>query len=75
MDQEDDIQSEIDKMIERMDKTDPLVNRIKAEHKKKDWAGIEVCPICGGKLHLTHAAYNGHVSGSCETADCLNWME
>ena len=53
----------------------PLIRRIKQEHKGTDWKGVEVCPACQGKLHLTHAAYNGHVWGQCETADCLSWME
>lgn len=33
------------------------------------------CPICGGKLHLHQASYNGHVRGACETDDCVNFME
>lgn len=34
------------------------------------------CPTkCGGKLHLSQAAYNGHVWGRCTTTDCVSWME
>ena len=33
------------------------------------------CPICKGRLHLTQSSYNGHVSGTCETAGCVSWME
>ena len=34
------------------------------------------CPTgCGGKLHLSQAAYNGHVWGKCTTEGCLSWME
>lgn len=33
------------------------------------------CPVCKGKLHLSQAAYNGHVHGHCETPDCVSWME
>lgn len=54
---------------------DPVIGRVKKERKGKDWRGVEVCPVCGGKLHMTHAAYNGHVYGKCETEHCLNWME
>lgn len=54
----------------------PLVRRIKKEHKGKNWQGIEVCPVCNGKLALSHAAYNGHVHGTCLTTEgCLSWME
>lgn len=53
----------------------PLVRRIKEEHRGKSWGGVEECPVCKGRLHLSHAAYNGHIHGSCETPDCLRWME
>jgi hypothetical protein len=45
--------------------------------KKNRVAKEEVikCPSCGGKLHLSQAAYNGHVWGQCETKDCVSWME
>lgn len=33
------------------------------------------CPCCGGRLHLSQAAYNGHVHGHCETPGCVRWME
>jgi hypothetical protein len=66
---------EIKRVIERMNATMPLIIQIKREHKGESWKGIETCPICGGKLHMTHAAINGHVWGQCETKDCVSWME
>lgn len=33
------------------------------------------CPACKGRLHLSQAAYNGHVWGKCETKGCAQWME
>lgn len=34
------------------------------------------CPTgCGGKLHLSQSAYNGHVHGACSTRGCVAWME
>lgn len=33
------------------------------------------CPACKGRLHLSQAAYNGHVWGKCETPACVEWME
>ena len=64
-----------DKAIVRLLKTLPLSMRIKTEHKGKNWAGIEECPVCLGKLHLSHSASNGHVWGKCETKDCVSWIE
>lgn len=61
--------------IDRLTKTGPLIGKVKREHKGHDWRGIEVCPICQGRLHMTHAKYNGHVHGKCETKDCVSWME
>ncbi len=55
--------------------TIPLIKKVKQEHKGKDWAGVVVCPVCGGKLHVTHSSFNGHVWGNCETENCLSWME
>lgn len=38
--------------------------------------GAIPCPTgCGGVLHLSQAAYNGHVWGKCETTGCVSWME
>lgn len=61
--------------IARFTAVGPIVSRIKEEHKKRDWSGVEDGPICKGKLHLSHSGYNGHVHGKCETEDCLAWME
>ena len=48
---------------------------IRKQHKGQDWSGIVECPICKGKLHISHAAYNGHIWGQCETKDCVAWIE
>jgi hypothetical protein len=45
------------------------------EHSEVDWESFEVCPICGGKLHLQYGGYNGHLWGKCETEECLLWLE
>lgn len=67
--------AEMEAAMERMTKTFPLISRIKKEHKGESWKGVEACPVCGGKLHMTHSAFNGHVWGKCETAGCVAWME
>lgn len=65
----------INKRVAMLKASIPLIERIKREHKGEDWRGVEVCPVCGGKLHMTHSSFNGHVWGKCETDDCLSWME
>lgn len=65
----------IEALIARSEKSIPVMLKVKKEHEGKDWKGVEPCPVCGGNLHLSHAAYNGHVWGKCETKDCLAWME
>ena len=69
--------AEMERVVERMKRTLPLIARIKAEHAddSHDWSGTEECPECGGVLHLSHSKYNGHVWGKCETDGCLWWME
>lgn len=67
--------AEMDARIAEFLLAGPLIRRIKEEQKGKSWAGVEECPVCKGKLHLSHAAYNGHVHGQCETEGCLSWME
>ena len=44
-------------------------------HKGKSTAEVVECPACKGRLHLSIAAYNGHVHGRCETDGCVSWME
>lgn len=44
-------------------------------HKGKSAREVVECPACKGRLHLSIAAYNGHVHGKCETEGCVSWME
>jgi hypothetical protein len=42
----------------------------------KSAQGKVPCEACGkGEIHLSMAAYNGHVHGKCTTEGCLSWME
>ncbi|MGI9507629.1 MAG: hypothetical protein ACR2RE_31705 [Geminicoccaceae bacterium] len=68
-------EAEAEAAKERMMKVLPLCERIKREHKGESWKGVEECPVCDGRLHLSHAAVNGHVWGKCETENCVAWME
>lgn len=48
---------------------------ILADSKEKSRThGVIVCPECGGVLSYSIAS-NGHIHASCNTGDCLNWME
>ncbi len=44
-------------------------------HQRQNFAEVVECPACKGRLHLSIAAYNGHVHGRCETDGCVSWME
>lgn len=61
--------------MEKFSKVTPLISRLKKEHAGKSWGGIEECPVCKGKLHLSISSYNGHTRGTCETVNCLGWIE
>lgn len=52
-----------------------IIDAIRKEQKGKNWRGVLECPNCKGKLHVSHAACNGHVHAKCETEDCVAWME
>jgi allantoicase len=52
-----------------------IIPEIKTEFKGQSWKGVRECPICKGRLHLSHAAFNGHVWGKCETEGCVAWVE
>ena len=53
----------------------PVIARVKRLRCGEDWQGATECPVCGGKLYLSHAALNGHVCGRCEIENCIVWME
>jgi len=56
----------------------PVIGKWRRGWSKKNRVGKEEvieCPACKGELHLSQAAYNGHVWGKCETDGCVNWME
>lgn len=39
--------------------------------------GVIDCPVCGAEksLNFSRAGYNGHIHASCNTDDCVCWME
>lgn len=63
---------------DRMNRTIAVMNGIagwRKAHKGKSASEVVECPACKGRLHLSIAAYNGHVHGRCETEGCVSWME
>ena len=70
-----DFDQEIADELKRFNLAMPLIIELKKEYKHRDAQVVRVCPICGGKLHMSIAAYNGHVWGKCETDKCLSWVE
>lgn len=64
----------IEALLTRMAVVDPVIN---AWRKKPPIGKREVieCPACKGRLHLSQAAYNGHVRAKCETAACVAFIE
>lgn len=64
----------IEASIQRLTVVMPVVDAWRAK-KPRGKAEVIECPVCHGRLHLSQAAYNGHVHGQCETKDCVSWME
>lgn len=62
-----------DEMIARYEALVPIRSRIKVENKGRAASGVAECPVCGGRLRWSHAAYNGHVHLQCETDNCV-WI-
>lgn len=67
----------LDKAMDRMRIVGGFLKGWRTWSKKNRVSKAEVveCPVCKGKLHLSQAAYNGHVHGRCETKECVSWME
>jgi hypothetical protein len=66
---------ETDALFLRLELGLRLVAPLRLEWKGKNVETVLTCPACNGKLHVTHAAYNGHVHAHCQTAGCISWME
>ena len=67
----------IEEAMERMATVMPVVAKWRTWTKdnRVSKQGTIECPKCKGVLHLSQAAYNGHVHGKCETEGCVSWME
>lgn len=52
-----------------------IIGPIREQNRGKNWYGTLECPVCKGRLHVRHAACNGHVWARCETEGCVAWVE
>ena len=52
-----------------------LIDRLKTQNRGKDWAGMQVCPICKQQLFVQHFGESGRTWGKCETPNCIAWLE
>ena len=74
--EKDEVEAEMAKHLERLIIAQPVVDAFRLRHKRENAQETVVCPTgCGGRLTLSIAACNGHVSGRCSTPGCLAWME
>lgn len=73
--QEEESKRAFERSIEMMTKVAPIITAVKKKYKGKTIRGVKTCPVCKGKLHVTHAASNGHVHMRCETENCIAFME
>jgi len=73
--QEIDSEAAFAEATRRMVLVGPIISAMKKKYKGKSIKGVKTCPVCGGKLHMSHSGYNGHVWGKCETEGCVAWME
>jgi len=68
-------EKKVEATIQRTITVANVVHGIKKQHKGESWSGIIECPICKGKLHVGIAGCNGHARVSCETKDCVKYIE
>lgn len=67
-------QAAIAASVERMKKTLPWVREQK-KTQPRNQVNEGVCPICSKRIKFTISGYNGHMHASCETPNCVNFME
>lgn len=61
--------------MRRVTLVDPVIGKLKKEHKGKSFQGEIECPACKGVLHVRISGYNGHAKVNCETEGCVSFIE
>lgn len=54
-----------------------VINKVNVlvKHYNKEGKGFMKCPVCKGVLDYGVQKFTGKTYGSCETPDCISWME
>lgn len=66
----------VERMVAETLKVEPLVREIKSRFARGEGgAGVEACPLCGGKLRWSLAGSNHHMHARCDTEGCVAFLE
>lgn len=64
----------MDRALQQMMVAQPFIAKWRSKPPIGKSETVE-CPVCGGRLRLSQSAYNGHVGASCETENCVSFIE
>lgn len=68
-------EKEMDAFMDRLRIIDPVMGKLKKEHRGNGFSGVIECPSCKGKMHVSIASTNGHARVNCETEGCCQFIE
>lgn len=68
-------EKEMEAFMDRLRLIDPVIGKLKAEHKGKGFQGVIDCPCCKGKMNVRIAGLNGHAAVKCATEGCCEFIE
>lgn len=66
---------EMVRAMERMRVVNDFIAPLRASARRSGHQGVHECPICKGRLHVIISRFNGHARVTCETTDCVSWIE
>jgi len=66
---------EIGAAVKKMSRVEKLLEPFRKSCTGTGGSGLQVCPVCNGKLHWSIAGCNGHARVRCETEGCVCWIE
>jgi hypothetical protein len=61
--------------MKRLELVDPVIGKLKDQHRGKSWQGQIECPACKGRMYVGIAGCNGHAQVNCETEGCVQFIE
>lgn len=72
--QDREAEEHVAEFLRRLKLLNPLTNRIRRDGRGRN--GTETCPVCGGdQLSWSCSSWNGHIAMTCETPNCVRFME